>query len=375
MKRLAVIFTLVCVVGCKTSSFTNSRKKGHYRLYSHPTQEKTSDSYGVKRVVVVSTGNFKNQLDPMMETSKEAEGKEVKNYFVGGQDIIKKYFSIMREVYGKELLLLDSGDFSYNDHNLEFYNSLTYDILFFGKNSFKNDRKQLQKQLVKYNAPFVLSNVMDLKRRSDVDWKNTRPLIIKKINGIKVGIIGVFSINEIPKSFDRQGLYFDDPVNTILKKGRKLKARGVQLLITIVQGEMDCSLKGPYSDLPFEKINFNPQDDLFCNRDSELYKAIHRLPYGYLDLIVVGGSGSKINNFINGIPVVRPYGEGKYLGRTELFYDTVNNQPLRNQTILRGPTKYCHQFFSSTEDCYGGDPSVDHSTMIPGSFLGKGLTL
>jgi 2',3'-cyclic-nucleotide 2'-phosphodiesterase (5'-nucleotidase family) len=156
---------------------------------------------------------------------------------LGGVDYISSYLKILRQEYGK-ILLLDSGDiFSTQDNESsftqDFYSILGYDAFTLGLRDFNQKLPSKYKSLEPYlkdfaatsKAPLVLSNLYDLKSAQVVDWTGTLPYLIKEINGVKIGIMGILPddiVTQTPVD-NRVGLYVENMLQSTLRNARLLR--------------------------------------------------------------------------------------------------------------------------------------------------------
>ena len=119
------------------------------------------------------------------------------------------------------------------------------------------------------------------------------------------------------------------------------------------------------------QVNFNPRGKGLCDSNHEVFQMIEKMPQGTVDLIVSGHSRSKIANFYRGVPVIQSFSDGRFFGRVEMIYDSVEKKVDQEKTRIYQPTKICHHFFKVSKDCYSGDPSMKFQGLEPATFLGE----
>ncbi len=379
-------------------------KPGHFRLYSQPEEPKLEDlPQHIKRIVIVGTNDFHGNLDETIENAELLDGtkREIK---IGGAEYISSYFSILRKKFPNQVLLTDAGDIfqgtlvSNNvkgESVIEFYNYLNYDALTIGNHEFDygpfnpKDRNNYARIVSRDNedpqgalkfltkkskAPFVATNIYDIIQGQPIKWDGVVTSYIKKINGINVGILGATTI-ETPDRTIRpnvRGLNFQNITDAVLLHSEKLKKSGAQIVILIAHAGGFCGRDfSKTTKLPIEKVNFTPQDYSLCEPNEEIFKVAQTIGPRYLDGIVAGHTHSKIANFINGVPIIQSFSDGKFFGRFDLFFDTKENKLLREKTFIYQPVKVCQTFFRSSEDCYTKDNSMDHTELRIARFLGE----
>jgi 5'-nucleotidase len=396
---------IILILGIFISSCTSRQKEkviqttGFKKLYSRPDPiELEKLPAHLKKIIIVGTNDFHGNLAENLEKTKENPEKESVMIPVGGASIIANYMEILHKVYPQELVLVDGGDLYQGtmisntfkgEPVVKFYNQLNYTALTIGNHEFdygpermdtteakeSEDRLGALKKIIKQSkVPFVSSNIIDLKTGELVAWDGLHHALIKEINGVKIGFIGA-STQETPwKTLKNnvRGLYFDDIAKVSIEFSQKLKAKGAQIVILITHAGMFCGVKeAKEKNIPIEVMNLDPKDSSSCNFDDELGKVLNRVSPGTLDAVVGGHTHSKIANFINQIPVIQSFSNGKYFGMIEFTFNTKENSIIQNETIIHQPTKFCHFFFEETQDCQVFDPTVDHSKTVPAQFLGE----
>ena len=148
-----------------------------------------------------------------------------------------------------------------------------------------------------------------------------------------------------------QGLYFEDPVLSVLKNSKKLRRKGAQILVLLLNA------KGNHSDT----ANF-----------------VKRLPYKGVDIIFSTSSLGK-NYSQNGIKILSDKGHGQFLNYIEVVYDIDSNKIVERKTKLIQAIKLCQNFYSVTNDCYTQEDNntykrIDeilkkNNKLIPARFL------
>lgn len=374
---------------------------GLKEIYSHPhpvNHEALPEH--IKRLVVIGTNDFHGNLQINLEKTKELAGKNPLMIPVGGAPIIAGYFNILRKKYPHELVLLDGGDLyqgtMISNHFkgepvVKFYNELHYTALTIGNHEFDYgpaalDRTKalphedrfgsLKKNLKQSKVPFVSSNIIDLKSGVMPSWPGLEQILIKNINGVKVGILGAATTETVFKTLkdNVRGLYFENLAKTALIYSEKLRLKGAQVVILVTHAGTTCGQElAKNLNVPLELVNFNPEDSSLCNMSDELARALNQLPEGTLDAVVAGHTHAKIANFINGIPVIESFNFGKYLGRMELYYDLKEKRVLKDKTKIYQPTKFCHKFFRESLDCNPFDSTINHEDQVDATFLGEAI--
>ncbi len=211
----------------------------------------------------------------------------------------------------QNVLLVDAGDlFVRGPYHKVFYgelemaalNAMKYDVWELGNNEFKGHPDQVVADEKMYNLinqakfPTLCANI---KTSSGEYLPGVQPYVIKLVNGVKVGIIGVSSmkVKDYPQASNK---IVEDPLETV--KNLIPQARGqsdIQLLI---------SHAGLATDVQIDK----------------------KLADSGLSLIVGADDHYVIKQPIyrtGGIPIVQAGGEDNiYLGRIDLTYENKNGK-------------------------------------------------
>lgn len=398
---LVFIFLLSCTHKQPPAPFV-LQTTGLKEIYSHPRDlEQVQLPENIKRLVIIGTNDFHGNLQINLEKTKEAAGKNPLMIPVGGAPIIAGYFNILKKKYPNELVMLDGGDLYQGtmisnlfkgEPVVKFYNELNYTALTIGNHEFDygpenlhrttaipgEDRfGSLKKNMKSSKAPWVNSNIVNLKTGTMPEWPNLEQVLIKTINGVKVGILGAATTETVFKTLkdNVRGLYFENLAKTALVYSEKLRAKGAQVVILVTHAGTTCGFElAKQFNAPLELVNFNPEDPNICDMNDELAKALNQLPEGTLDAVVAGHTHAKIANFINGIPVIESFYYGKYFGRMELYYDIKEKRVVKEKTKIYQPTKFCHKFFKQTLDCNPFDPTIQHEEQVEATFLGEVVT-
>jgi 2',3'-cyclic-nucleotide 2'-phosphodiesterase (5'-nucleotidase family) len=323
------LYSLIALLVLSCASSTIPTK-----VLSQPDWNNIDDEEEVRRVVLTSTNFFNGSIEPKTENLGQAG-----IIAVGGAENIKKYVEVLRTRYEDQVLLVDSGEISAESSNkkdisniLKSYKDIGYDAIQFSEKEFV----QISKKTVrKYKNRFINTNIIDLKKQGPYSSRYISPYRIKKINGVKIGIMAVstFKNKDISKNKSLKGLYFEDPVLSILKAHKRLKRKGVKLFVLLMHTHDDCK-------------------ESSCSTSEEtMAQVIKRLPPNSVHAII-GSAPTMINRKINGIPVIQNKGEGQYISRVELFYNLNQKKFLSDRTIIHSPTKLCSKFFSVTQDCH-----------------------
>lgn len=375
------------VVSCSSTKdmSRNQKKSGHTELYSYPnmieTIEKDKERY--KRLIIVGLNDFNGQIYPK-STELEPTPKGKSFIYSGGITAAKGYLDIFNNKFKGQVLTLDAGSFlskrSDHDKTVFLYNYLGVDAANLGTNEFnletnyKNYPSYLDRLFKKANFKLISSNIRDLKTGEDARWKFLNSTFMKDINGIKVGVIGLNSQKNAHDNSQKKlnGIYFKNMVKTIILKSNSLRRKGAQAIILLAHHGIDCtSINSHNLNIVKEKINFNQKDISGCvATENELVKTISLIPPNKIDLIITGGTNSKVSNTFFKVPVLQNFSEGQYLSWAEMYYDTKHHRIMSEKSKTHQPVQLCHQFFNQTQDCFIEKEDLKDE-LVPAKFLGE----
>lgn len=381
-------FLIACLVVLGSCSFKktgleNQTLKGHDELYSKPNAPQLSPlEKNEKRIVVAATNDIQGNYQPIALPVKDNTQGLIR---VGGVDVIANYFKILRDTY-KNVVLIDSGNLLKDSQSLQlaslFYETLGYDALTVGLRDFNlqvpeelgNSTGQIKRFAETTKAPLILTNLYDLKTARLVEWKGTKPYLIKDINGIKVGILGLIPDDIVGKTpiTNRVGFYVENMLQSTLKHARLVRSLGAEIIVVMTNDNLDCvSDLAAKMKLPLTKVNFEPGQSNICDLKSPMGQYLERLPPGLVDVVIGGRNDRKTANFVNGTLLLAGFGEGKSFSYAEFIVDSKTKKIIPERTVVHQPIMFCHEFFNATKDCYPYDSSIDHQKRIPATFLGQ----
>jgi len=234
----------------------------------------------VKKLTVLYTNDLHTHLLPF-------NLKELKNR--GGIISLTSLICKIREE-NEEIILLDAGDFLQDYYDIptsllkgkpmiEWMNKIGYDAAVLGNHEFYYGPQGLEDRLKEINFPLLSANIRGINKVS--------PYIIREINDVRVGIVGLTTLDYIP--FQRfLNLKFSNPILTA-KKYVKLLSSKVDILIFL--------------------------NHLGFGADKYLAKEVSGI-----DLIIGGHSHTKIDKpiNINNTYIVQAFKWGTYLGKIEI---------------------------------------------------------
>lgn len=373
-----------CTTSHKMSD--NQKSSGHYRLYTYPDKRtpRKFDKKRFKRLVFVSSNDFNGSVFPKITKINNRFG-ENRLLKIGGVAAMKAYLDIFRDHFGNDMAYVDAGSFLNIQKNhaqtLFFYKYLGVEVSSLGLNEFLVDVPAGVDQLnylasLTRDIPFDLvnSNLFNLIKAEQVTLPGSKVTVIKDINGLKVGFIGILTRDLAKKIPDKKinGLYIQNPVKNVISQATKLRRNGANIIVMLANEGLDCTSRQAHSlNLPEDKVNFDPLDSGHCKSyESDFFELLTSLPKGTVDLAITSGGKSKVANIVQGLPVMQNTGDGKFLSWAEIYFDIKQQTIVPQMTQVHQPVMLCQNFLKGTQDCYQ-EGSLNNEELISAKFFGK----
>lgn len=386
-----ILHTLISVIFLASCSFKkdfmeNQILNGHTELYSNPDDPKSFDQKKFKRIIIAATNDLQGNLQASTIEVKDQHNKSAQLIKIGGADYISSYFKILRDKY-HDVLLLDSGNILPNDYQnipwvQDFYHSMGYDAVTLGLDDFNQRLPEKNRNFIEFiqdfttsnKTPVLVNNLWDIKKGQPVSWPGTSPAMLKEVNGVKIGIIGIIpdDITSLTPVDSRLGVFLENMTQSTLRSARMLKSQGAEMIIVITNQSITCGEElSQKLNLPLSKVNFEPYKQDRCNLATSTGEWLKRLPPKLVDVVITGRTDLKTVNYVGNTFVLNGLSKGRGFIHAEFFFDIKTSKLNKEKTVIHQPTFFCHKFFKETNDCYTEDSSIDHHALIEARFLGQ----
>jgi 5'-nucleotidase len=265
----------------------------------------------------------------------------------GGLPLLAGYVNNLRAARasdGGAVLLIDSGDTFLGDveSNLsegalivDAYNEMGYTAEAIGNHDFdfgsvdSPDGRQspgdlrgaLKARAAQARYPFLAANLIDEATGRPVEWPNVRPSVLLEIAGVKVGIVGVMTIDALQSTLaaNVQGLRIALLGPTITAEASALRAAGADVVIVAAHAGGRC-----------ERFD-QPADLSSCEPDSEIFRVARSVPPGLVDVIAAGHTHAGLAHRVGGIGIIQPFSLGQSFGRVDVVFDRRTRRVTRIQ--------------------------------------------
>lgn len=187
----------------------------------------------------------------------------------------------------------------------------------------------LRAQVARAKFPVLSANLVT-SDGSPPAWQNLRARTIVQAGGIKVGFVGVLTLETpsivVPDYF--AGLSVLPLAPAIEKNAEMLRAEGADAVVAIAHAGAECQR---FDD---------PYDLSSCDQDSsELFSTIRALRPGLVDAWVGGHTHAGVAHYVAGAPVVEAMSRGKAFGRIDLAF--AGSPPRLQRATPFPPEKLC----------------------------------
>ncbi len=190
-------------------------------------------------------------------------------------------------------------------------------------------RGALKARAAQARYPFLAANLVDKATGRAVEWPNVRPSVLVEAAGIKIGIVGVMTIDALQSTIaaNVQGLRIAPLGPAIAAAASTLRADGANVVIVAAHAGGRCERFDRAADLSS------------CEPESEIFRVANSLPHGLVDVIAAGHTHGGLAHLVNGIAIIQPFSRGQSFGRVDLVIDrrtrhVVRAQPFAPQQVV-----------------------------------------
>jgi 2',3'-cyclic-nucleotide 2'-phosphodiesterase (5'-nucleotidase family) len=233
---------------------------------------------------------------------------------------------------GGGTLLVDSGDMFQGtlESNLNegaavvaAYNVLGYSGAAIGNHEFdfgpagpdetvrrpaEDPRGALKARAAQARFPFLAANTLETATNQPAAWPNVKPSTMVTVRGVKVGLIGVTTIDTAAQTIaaNLTGLMFTPLAPAISREAAALRSRGATIVIVLAHAGGRCT-----------KLD-DPEDLSSCDAMAEIVNVARQLPTGLVDIIAAGHTHQAMAQDVAGIAIVQAYANGRSFSRVDV---------------------------------------------------------
>lgn len=347
----------------------------------------------IETVAILGTNDIHGALAPLTAKTKEPEGVEPVTYERGGAAAMAAHLKILREKFGSRLLWLDAGDEFQGslESNIEegapmvqWFNAMGLSAATLGNHEFDfgpvgpdtpagDPLGALKARMAEARYPYLVGNIVDRKTGKRVELPNSRPSVILQAGRIKVGVIGLTTLETPVQTRPEfvKGLAFEDPKTFATREAARLRQEGAQVVVLLAHAGTRCE-PGPEPAHALRKPT-DPQGA--CDEKDELAAWLKALPAGTVDAVVSGHRHVVLHHWINDVPVIQGGHQLQALNVIYLSYDVKAGKLLADRTRIEGPIPVCPKVFEHQRDCAGDRPAPKkgRGDLVTPQFFGEEL--
>jgi 2',3'-cyclic-nucleotide 2'-phosphodiesterase (5'-nucleotidase family) len=282
----------------------------------------------------------------------------------GGLALLGGYLANLRaarDADGGGVVLVDSGDtfqggiesnLSEGAAVIDAYNALGYTALAIGNHDFEYGardtsdaldtpgadlRGALKARAAQARFPFLAANLLE--GGTAVDWPNVRPSAIVEVAGVRVGLVGVMTLDALSMTLAANvgGLTVTPLAAAVEREATALRGRGAQIVIVVSHAGGDCSR--------FD----TPTDLTSCDEWGEMFDVARRLPRGLVDVVMAGHTHAAVAHEVNGVAIAQAFSLGRGFARVDLTLDRATSRVVAAR--IHRPQDVCAQALEPAGRC------------------------
>lgn len=350
------LFALALTSGCSTSS-KNER---------------------LETVWIVGTNDIHGALTPVTLQTRDPGQVKPTTYEVAGVAVLGSYVRKLRAQYSDHFLWLDAGDefqgslesnMNGGAPMVDFFNLLGLNAAAIGNHEFDFGLPNLKARMKQANYPYLAANIVDKTTGRLADFPNTYPHQIFSVGHLKIGVIGLSTLQtptttraENVANFD-----FEDLSATAIKESKFLREAGANIVVITAHSGLSCD-PGQH---PEDTIRTEKDVQGSCDKSGEMDILLSSLPPGVIDAVVSGHTHTIVHHWVNGIPVIQGSYMGKYINVIALTYDWGKHELVTDKTQIEGPIPICEKVFQNRGDCNGDVPDPNRGALVRAHFRGQ----
>jgi len=318
--------------------------------YQYPLPEQEgSDNY---TIAIVGTNDIHGAAFPKQLINPFTKEK----FLYGGLEYMSSYIKVIREDFKDRLLWLDGGDqfqgtienfLSQGEIITDFYNAANLNASVIGNHEFDFGREFLNKRMNSSKFDYLVANIYNNQTNLPFDFPHSKVTNLYTIGRIKVGVIGLTTIETIfTTSGDLSNLKFIDYNEIVISLSKELRNRGANIvMITSHVGILCPNEMNEKMKLKIRNRS-SPQDQ--CRESDEMNSLLSSLPKGTIDGVIGGHVHDVVHHWINDVPVIQSINGGFYFNVLYFTFDK-NNKII--DTKIEGPIPICEKIFENNKKC------------------------
>ena len=357
--NLYLIIFIIINISCKDRILQNTKLKDEeeeiIELIDLETPLPSPEDPNIFYIPIIHTNDIHGSFYP-----KKILLPSGNTYSIGGLEYLGKYASIMYEEWKNRLLYFDTGDqfqggiegyISQGEIMMDFFNELRINNSVIGNHEFDYGFEFLNNYMNSSKFKWVIDNIKNTTTNKYITFPNQKRTTIIEIEGIKIGIIGLVTV-ETPSSTNTEifDLSFEDYLKIIKEESTILKKRGVNAIIVIGHLGLNCNNDSKKVKLEYKLRNKTTTQDT-CRETDEAFILLNKLEKDDIDLFLGGHKHDVAHHWINDIPFMSNDLNGKYAQIVYLPFDKKTKELIKDKIIMEGPLPVCEKLFKNKKLC------------------------
>jgi len=365
---LATVSFLVGMSGCSTGL--------------KPSSEPASEEK--ETLVILGTNDIHGGLAPVTLKTREKHGQPEIQYQAGGAAVISSFVKKLRSEFGSHFIWLDGGDefqgsiesnLALGSPMVQFFNATGLNAAAIGNHEFDFGLDALKARMKEAHYPYLAANISDKSSGKPADFPNTHGSILIQAGKLKVGVIGLSTL-DTPTTTQAKNVAtfnFDDMAIAAKHEADALRKAGANIVLLTTHSGLKCDLSRNHSGRQFLKAT-DPQGD--CGEQDEVVQLLRNLPPNTLDAVISGHTHQIVHHWIQDVPVIQAGAFGRYVNVLYLTYDWSQKKLIPQETRIEGPIPVCPKVFQNQNDCNGDRPAPKNGRgpLVPFKFHGETIT-
>jgi 5'-nucleotidase len=172
----------------------------------------------------------------------------------------------------------------------------------------EDPRGALKARAAEARFPFLAANTVDDNTEKPVAWRNVRPSTLVTVRGVRVGLIGVTTIDTAAQTIgvNVAGLTFAPLAPAIAREAAALRARRASVILVLAHAGGRCA-----------RLD-DAHDSSSCDQMAEIVRVVRELPPGAVDVIAAGHTHQAMAQEFGATTIVEAYSTGRAFSRVDL---------------------------------------------------------
>ncbi len=370
MRNLIRFFVIGFLCSCSNVGIRNSA------LSDVPGKAFQSTDPNQITIAVVGINDFHGSILPREKKIASPQGEmKIKS---GGAPAFSSMLAILNHEMNGNVIIVDAGDEWQGtlESNLvkgksvvNYFNRIGVKVAAIGNHEFDFNLSEMTGRFTEAKYPYISANIFEKKTGKHPKWKNYFPSRLINVNGIKIGVIGLSTINTPSTTRYEyvQHLEFREPAPIVQVEANALRKQGANAVLVTAHAGTFCDRRGLYD----WQLLSREQEQGSCALD-EISKLAKDVGPQTLDGIVSGHTHQVIHHWINGIPTVQDEAYNQHFNIIYLTFDRRSGKLIPELTRIEGLVPICEKMFEGLNHCDVRRLRANESpALVPAKFHGQ----